>query len=65
MAINYDLSWASVVVISMMVDPLAFMVIITLIFATIKASVRVWIHHIVLVVDPLRMSSVWFSTVNV
>ena len=40
MGIDYDLSWAPVVKILMMVDPFAFMVIISLIFAT-KASVRV------------------------
>ena len=40
MGIDYDLSWASMVKILMMVDPFAFMVIISLIFAT-KASVRV------------------------
>ena len=40
MGINYDLSWSSVVEIFVMVDPFAFMVVITLIFA-VKASVRV------------------------
>ena len=40
MGINYDLSRSSVVEIFVMVDPFAFMVVITLIFA-VKASVRV------------------------
>ena len=40
MGINNDLSWSPVVEILVMVDPFAFMVIITLIFA-VKASVRV------------------------
>ena len=40
MGINYDLTWSFVVEIFVMVDPFAFMVIITLIFA-VKASVRV------------------------
>ena len=41
MGINYDLSRASVVEILMMVDPFALMVVILLMLATIKASVRV------------------------
>ena len=43
MCIDYDLTRASVIEILMMIDPFALMVVITLIFATVEASVRVCI----------------------
>ena len=41
MGINYDLSRASVVEVLVMVDPFVVKVVITLMLATVKASVRV------------------------
>ena len=60
MVIDYELSRVSTIVIIVMVDPLALMVIITLIFATVVASVRVGqcvVHVVVEPVQLLRMSS--------